>query len=137
MHTSDYERSLFSYETVSSKELISRFLEYVRKACPSLTVTHDSVRGYFTDKDIRSPCSWWLSCPQLGRFISSYKTGLRKFKEVFLRARLKELLLSDLLRRNWKKKSSLGPLYILLDQLGSGAITKFETSSGLLLRLAA
>nr|VZI48513.1 unnamed protein product [Spirometra erinaceieuropaei] len=86
---------------------------------------------------IRSPYSWWLSCPQLGRFISSYKTGLRKFKEVFHRARLKELLLPDLLRRNWKKKSSLGPLYILLDQLGSGAITKFETSSGLLLRLAA
>uniref|UniRef100_A0A0X3NW03 Serine/threonine-protein kinase 19 n=1 Tax=Schistocephalus solidus TaxID=70667 RepID=A0A0X3NW03_SCHSO len=147
MFTSDYERSLYLNETTLSKELINKFTEYVRKTSPPLNVTYDSVRNLFTDKDIstliqvgiltiRSPCSWWLSSPQLGRFISSYKTGLRKLKDVFLRARLKELLLSDLLRRDWKKKASLGPLYILLDQLGSGAITKFETSSGLLLRLS-
>uniref|UniRef100_A0A5K3FBF8 Serine/threonine-protein kinase 19 n=1 Tax=Mesocestoides corti TaxID=53468 RepID=A0A5K3FBF8_MESCO len=138
------------FESVCSNsentELIDRFITYLRATHPYLHVEGLSIRASFSDKEIsalihlgalliKSSDSWWIGFPQLGRFRTAYRSCLQEFKGSLRRARFQELLLCDLLRRKWRQKANLGPLYFVIDQIGAGTITCHETSSGQLIRL--
>ncbi|TGZ67309.1 hypothetical protein CRM22_004858 [Opisthorchis felineus] len=127
-------------------KLFEKFISVVLTEQRALCVNKSTLLKTFSDAQIttlvqsgalttRTSGLWWISSPCLGRFLKAYRTGQRALLAMLRRQRFKELLLSDIAKRELGKGAILGYMYHVLAHLGSGTLVSVPTASGPLIRL--
>ncbi|CAH8511627.1 unnamed protein product [Dicrocoelium dendriticum] len=130
----------------SHPTVINRFCNLVLSEHHGLSINKALLLQHFTDDEItilvhsgaltiRSTNLWWISSPQLGRFLRVYKIGQKSLLTLLRRQRFKELLLPAIFSRGIGKAASLGSLYHILAHVGNATCISIPTSSGSLIRL--
>ena len=82
----------------------------------------------------RDTTSFWLAVPNAAVFVNELQRGREQLEKIIKRAKFKEVLKRDLIKRKWKW-SKLGMKYHIADLVGRGSATAIDTTSGALIRL--
>ncbi|KAG5445768.1 Serine/threonine-protein kinase 19 [Clonorchis sinensis] len=144
--TDDSLGIMLSEDYIASFKDIEKFTSIVLTEQRALCVNKSTLLKTFSDAQIttlvqsgaltaRTSGLWWVSSPCLGRFLKAYRTGQRALLAMLRRQRFKELLLSDIAKRELGKGAILGYMYHVLAHLGSGTLVSVPTASGPLIRL--
>ncbi|GIX99406.1 hypothetical protein CEXT_197871 [Caerostris extrusa] len=147
IYTNDYTE--YIDRSCRKSPVIENFLKKVLAVCPNIKYSNTVLRtDYgFCEEDIAEliqqgvlilgqDVGWyWLSIPRVGEFMKTFLYGRRAILQHVRRTKYKEILLNELQQRKLPKKALLGVSYHIYDIIGSDAVNKIDTSSGVMLRL--
>lgn len=77
---------------------------------------------------------FYLSIPNASLFLRTFNDGLKSLKSIIKRSKFKEILLTELLKKEGKKTKKLGNIYYSLHLIGAEVVKIVGTTSGPLLR---
>ncbi|XP_071948719.1 inactive serine/threonine-protein kinase 19-like [Antedon mediterranea] len=144
--TKDYVEHVNKH--LSDKPIIKRFLSSVVEKTNSVSVDKQMLVEHLEFKDeeitelvnggvlnVRDFGSWWIALPGAGFFIRHFTKGRDAILRTIRNSKYKQILLRDLETKDLKATKTLGMKYHIEEILGSGAVTKIDTTSGLMLRI--
>ncbi|XP_033108440.1 serine/threonine-protein kinase 19-like [Anneissia japonica] len=130
------------------RPVVKRFLSSIVEKTNSVSVDKRMLVDHLEFKDeeitelvnggvlnVRDVGSWWIAVPGAGYFIRHFTKGRDAILRTIRNSKYKQILLRELETRDLKATKTLGMQYHIQEILGSGSVSKFDTTSGTMVRI--
>lgn len=130
------------------KNLINKFQDRILDDVKELSVSQFELKSsyHLTEREItvfiqcglltiKNPSSWWFAIPFVGNFRRDLIDARKLTMNLLRKKKFKEFSIEEMYKRNSKKISQIGVVYLVTDLIGKELVRKIDSPMGFVLRL--